>query len=245
MLDAKDGFHQVQLDEASSYLTTFWTPFGRYRYTRMPFGISSALEEFQRRMHAITQDLPGVEVIADDILVYGCGSTKEEYLQNHDANLKRLLDRAREQNLKLNKSKLKLRLPEVAYMGYLLTSEGLRPDPMKVKAIQELPRPEDKKAVERLLGCTNYLSRFLPNLAEVVAPLRKLTENLTPFYWQTQQESAFEQVRKLVTNSPVLKFYDVSDGVTIQCDASEKGLGATLLQNTKRPANCFCIPCPQ
>ena len=80
VLDAKDGFHQVQLDEASLYLTTFWTLFGRYRYTRMPFGISLAPEEFQHRMQAITQDLPGVEVIADDILVYGCGSTKEEYL---------------------------------------------------------------------------------------------------------------------------------------------------------------------
>ena len=96
-------------------------------------------------MHAITQDLPGVEVIADDILVYGCGcgSTKE-YLQDHGANLKRLLDWAREQNLKL-KIKLKLHLPEVAYMGHLVTREGFRPDPMKVKAIQELPRPEDKK----------------------------------------------------------------------------------------------------
>lgn len=74
--------------------------------------------------------------------------------------------------------------------------------------------------MERLLGCTNYPSCFLPKLAEVVASLRQLTEKSIPFYWQTQQESAFEQVRKLVTNSPVLKFYD----------ASEKGLGATLLQ---------------
>lgn len=87
--------------------------------------------------------------------------------------------------------------------------------------------------MERLLGCTNYLSCFLPKLAKVVAPLRQLTEKSIPFYWQTQQESAFEQIRKLVTNSPVLKFYDVSDDVTIQCDASEKGLGATLLQKAQ------------
>ena len=78
VLDAKDGFHQVKLDKSSSYLTTFWTPFGRYRYLRMPFGISSAPEEYQRRMHNILQGLPGVEVIADDILVYSSGSTKEE-----------------------------------------------------------------------------------------------------------------------------------------------------------------------
>ena len=158
VVDAKDGFHQVQLDKPSSYLTTFWTPFGRYRFQRMPFGILSAPEDFQRRMHLIVQDLPGVEVIADDILIYGCGETTEQYTQDHDANLRKLLQRAQEQNFKLNRKKAKLRLDEVAYMGDLLTSEGLRPDPMKVQAIAELPQPKDKKAVERLLGCVNHLS---------------------------------------------------------------------------------------
>ena len=86
VLDVKDGFHQVKLDEESSYLTTLWLPYGRYRYLKMPFGISSVPEEFQRRMHMMCQDLPGVAVI-DDILVYGCGSTEEEYRQDHDTNL--------------------------------------------------------------------------------------------------------------------------------------------------------------
>ena len=107
----------------------------------MPFGISSAPEEFQRRMHMIVEGLPGVAVIADDILVYGCGP---DYVADHDANLQRLLQRARESNLKLNKKKLRLRLEEVAYMGHLLTSKGIRPDPMKVQAIQALPQPNDK-----------------------------------------------------------------------------------------------------
>ena len=176
VLDAKDGFHQVKLDEESSSLTTFWSPYGRYRYLRMPFGISSAPEEFQRRMHMICQDLSGVAVIADNILVYGSGSTEEEYRQDHDANLKRFLQRAREANLKLNKHKLRLRLKEVAFMGHRLTAQGVCPDPAKVKVIMDMPRPEDKKGVERLLGCITYLSRFLPKLAEVVSPLRKLTE---------------------------------------------------------------------
>ena len=103
----------------------------------MPFGISSAPEEFQRRMHMIVEGLPGVAVIADDILVYGCGP---DYVANHDANLQRLLQQARESNLKLNKKKLRLRLEEVAYMDHLLTSKGIRPDPMKVQVIQALPQ---------------------------------------------------------------------------------------------------------
>ena len=230
VLDAKDGFHQVKLDDTSSYLTTFWTPFGRYHYLRMPFGISSAPEEFQRRMHATLQGLPGVEVIADDILVFGCGDTVEEYQRDHDTNLQRLLQRAREKNLKLNKKKLKLCLSEVSYMGHQLTREGLRPDPAKVKAIEDMPRPENKKAVERFLGCLQYLSRFLPQLAEVAAPLRLLTEQSVLFIWQTQQEEAFQALKTMITNVPVLKFYDLNEEATIQCDASEKGLGATLLQ---------------
>ena len=230
VLDAKDGFHQVKLDDTSSYLTTFWTPTGRYRYLRMPFGISSAPEEFQRRMHTTLQGLPGVEVIADDILVFGCGDTEEECQRDHDTNLQRLLQRARERNLKLNKKKLKLCLSEVSYMGHRLTRDGLGPDPAKIKAMKDMPRPDNKKAVERFLGCLQYLSRFLPQLAEVAAPLRLLTEQSAIFTWQTQQEEAFQSLKTMITNAPVLKFYDLKEETTIQCDASEKGLGATLLQ---------------
>ena len=142
VLDAKDGFHQVKLDDTSSYLTTFWTPFGCYRYLRMPFGISSAPEELQRRMHMILQGLHRVEVIADDILAFGCGDTDEECQRDHDANLEYLLQRAREQNLKLNKKKLKLCFSEVSYMGHHLTKHGLSPEPTKVKAISDMPRPD-------------------------------------------------------------------------------------------------------
>ena len=87
VLDAKDGFHQVKLDNKSSLLTTFWTPFGRYRYLRVPQGISSASEEYQRRQNEALAGLDGVEVIADDILCYGSGESMEEALADHDRNL--------------------------------------------------------------------------------------------------------------------------------------------------------------
>ena len=175
VLDAKEGFHQVKLDEESSFLTTFWTPFGIYRYLRMPFGIASAPEEYQRRQIEILQGLPGTAVIADDILVYGCD------VAEHDRNLRTLLHRARQANLKLNRKKIRLRLDEVTYMGQVLTSKGVRPDPRKVEAIKNLQRPDSKKAVQRLLGCVNYLLRYLPRLADVSEPLRKLTEQSTIF----------------------------------------------------------------
>ena len=181
-------------------------------------------------MHNILQGLPGVEVIADDILVYGCGTTKAEYLKDHDNNLKGLLERARETNLKLNRKKLKLRLTEVRYMGHVLTSKGLQADPMKIKAVIDMPKPQDKKGVERLLGTVQYLSRFLPKLSDVAKPLRQLTEKEVVFTWQQQQEEALNTIKHLLTSSPVLKYYNVDEDVTLQCDASDKGLGAALLQ---------------
>lgn len=147
VLDTKDGYWQIQLDEASSYLTTFWTPLGRYRWLRMPFGIKPAAEEYQRRQHEVLQGLKGVTVIADDILVYGCGDTTEEAMEDHDKNLSALLQRARAVNLKLNKRKLRLKLPSVTYMGHLLTTEGLRPDPDKIAAIQNMQMPHDVKSL--------------------------------------------------------------------------------------------------
>lgn len=167
-------------------------------------------------MHDIVHGLLGVEVIADDILVYGSGNTEEEYIQDHDTNLTKLLERARAVNLKLNKKKLKLRLSEVGYMGHLLTNDGLWADPEKIKAIIEMPKPQGKRAVERLLGTVQYLSRFLPRLSEVAKPLRQLTEKEALFTWQQSQEEAFACIRKLVTSTPVLRFYNVNEEVTLQ-----------------------------
>ena len=197
----------------------------------MPQGISSAPEEYQRHQNEALSGLNGVEVIAADILCYGSGETIDEALADHDSNLLSLLVRAREVNLKLNKKKLRLRLEQVPYMGHLFTSEGLRPDPQKVEAIVNMPRPDDKRAFQRLLGRVTHLSRFMPTLSEVSEPLHKLTEKNNLFMWESQQEEAFQTIKNMISSTPVLKYYDVVSETTIQCDASESGLGATLLQD--------------
>ena len=110
VVDAKDGFLQVSLDEESSFLTTFWTPFGWYRWTRMPFGLKSSPEEFQRRVDDGLEGLTNRAIIADDMIVYGSGNTEEESILSHDTALIALLDRCREINLKLNGKKLKFNL---------------------------------------------------------------------------------------------------------------------------------------
>ena len=128
-LDAKDGFYQISLDQASSKLTTFWTPFGRYRYLRMPFGVSLAPEEFESNLQEKLADLEGVEVIIDDIIVMGFGETQEQAVRNHDENLLKLLERARKVNLRLNSKKIEMKKSEVKFMGHLISKDGLKPDP--------------------------------------------------------------------------------------------------------------------
>lgn len=230
-LDAKDGFYQIGLDESISKLTTFWTPFGRYRYLCMPFGVSSAPEEFESTLHERLGDLEGVEVLRDDMLVVGYGDTLAEANKNHDESLLRLLKRARQINLKLNSKKFIMRRKEVKFMGHILSSTGLKPDPDKVKAVTEMPKPTTKQETLSLLGFVNYLAKFLPRLSEVAQPLREQTTKNARFVWSRQHDKAFAEVKQLVIAHPVLKYYGMSEEVTIQCDASEKGLGVTLLQN--------------
>ena len=116
----------------------------------------------------------------------GNGETLDEANKNHDENLVRLLDRARQVNLRLNSSKLHLRKSEVRFIGHLITSKGLEPYPDKVKAVEEMPEPTTKQELKSLLGFVNYLSKFLPKLTEVAQPLRDLTAKEAKFIWSTQ-----------------------------------------------------------
>ena len=120
-MDASNGFWQVQLEEKSTYLTTFNTPFGRYKFQRLPFGICSASEEYQQRMMQAVEGLKGIVVVADDILVLGQGETDEEAEKDHDQNLEELLKRCRETNLKINKNKVKFKQTSLIYMGHRIT----------------------------------------------------------------------------------------------------------------------------
>ena len=230
VLDAKNAFWQVELDDASSKLTCFNTPFGRYSWRRLPYGLSSSPEEYARRQDNALEGLKGVKTIADDMLVFGVGETTDEAVKDHNDNLRQLMKRCKEVGLKINKDKAKLGLTEVPFIGHVISREGLKPDPEKVRAIAEMPLPTDKKGIQRLMGFVNYLSKFLPNLSDLCAPLRALTVEGTVWEWTEHQTKAVDKIKKAVTNHPVLAYFDNNKEVTLQVDASETGLGAALLQ---------------
>lgn len=231
-VDAKHGFWQVSLDKKSSMMTSFWTPFGRYRFLRMPFGISPAMEIYQKKQNEVLQGLKGISVMADDILIYGCGDSYEEAVKDHNKNLENLLTRLRKVNLKLNPDKVKLCLPEVKYYGHILTSNGVKPDTSKVSAITNMEKPKDKKGVLRFLGMVTYLNKFLPNLSTVAEPLRKLTHDNTDFIWTSVHDKVFEDLKQLVANATMLNYFNANKPVVIQTDASSTGLGCSLRQDS-------------
>ena len=160
-LDASSGFWHVKLDEKSSKLTTFNTPFGLYRFLRLPFGINSAPEIFQRRITQTFEDIDGADAIVDDILIWGKDVTE------HNKRLEQVLQRVRDINLKLNTEKSIVQTDEVTYIGHILSSKGIKPDPSKVQAITEMKSPQDKKELQRVMGMVNYLGKFIPNLSDV------------------------------------------------------------------------------
>lgn len=132
----------------------------------MPFGISPAPEEFPRYLDSALEGLEKIQAICDDILVCGVGELYEEAVQGHDNKLVSLLDRCRSKEIKLNSKRLLLCRNQVSFIGRLITSDELSPDPAKVEAIQKMPIPSNKQAVRRLIGMVNYLQRFSPNLSQ-------------------------------------------------------------------------------
>ena len=196
----------------------------------MPFGISSGPEEYQRRQHEFLHGLPGVINIADDICIFGCGDTIEDASVDHDRNLVRLLDKCSDHDLHLSAKKLQFKATSVTFMGHRLTDKGLEPDPAKISAITEMPRPEDKAGVQRFIGMCQYLSKFCPNLSASILPLRELTKQDAAFIWSNTHESAFNAAKELISRATALRYYDPSLPVTLRVDASEDAIGGVLLQ---------------
>ncbi len=172
LLDAASGFWQLPLDIDCAKLTTFINPFGRYFFRRLPFGITSVPEIFQREMSAILKDLEGVAVFMDNILVYG--NTPEE----HEYRLHRALEAVDRAGLMLNTEKCLLRQGQLRYLGHIIDKEGIHSDTAKIEAITNLEKPKNISELRRIFGMIHYLGRYVPHLSDVIRPLNDLLNEM-------------------------------------------------------------------
>lgn len=226
VLDMKDGFFQVMLDDKDK-LCTFGTPFGRYCFRRMPFGISSAPEVMQKINTAIFSDIQGVYVYFDDLIVAG------DSLVEHDKILSQVIDRAKKHNVKFNENKIQYRCETVKYVGLMLSKSGIKPDPEHVKAIEELKQPRSVKELQKFLGMCNYLSKFIPQYSKTTEPLRELLKKEVVWDWGTAQVKAFEEIKTRISSAPTLSVLKKNGNIVLQTDSSKSGMGACLLQEGK------------
>ncbi|GBM26626.1 Retrovirus-related Pol polyprotein from transposon 17.6 [Araneus ventricosus] len=170
-LDANSGFWQIPLDKKSSYLTIFMTPFGRFRFQRLSFGISSAPKHFQRRMSQMLEGIPGTICHMDAILIWG--STQEE----HDQRLTEVCKRLKNSGMTLNAKKGIFSQTSIKFLGHIIDGQGIHPDPDKIAAIENYQPPTNKKELKQLLGLANYLARFVPNYSDILFPLTSMLSN--------------------------------------------------------------------
>jgi len=225
-LDAKNGYWAIELDEESSLLTAFSSPASnqRYMFKRLPFGLNVSQDLFQEAMDQVLWNQPGTLGIADDVIVHGHND------EDHDANLHSLMAKAAEKGLVFNPEKCHIHVPEVPFFGTLYSANGARPDPDRVKEINQLPAPQCKQDLQSFLGMVQYLAPFIPNLSEQTSPMRSLLKKDVDFVFTATHEQAFKRVKECISEATTLRYYDPRLPTKIQVDASLKGLGAALIQ---------------
>ena len=152
---------------------------------------------------------------------------------SHDDNLKKLMHRCTERNIKLNNAKAQFKRDSVIFMGHKMTTEGTQADENKVKAILEMPPPTDILGVRGFCGMIQYLARCMPDMAIDLEPIRVLTRQHTDWNWSKDCEDAFKTVMKKITTAPMLAYFNAEKELVLQVDSSQDGLGVALMQEGK------------
>ena len=175
-------------------------------------------------MQNILEGNPNVLVLMDDILIHG------ENLSEHDAILDQVLTRLRDEGVTLNKQKCQFAVKSVKYLGHIVSEEGIQPDPDKVQAIREFKTTENVPDVQQFLGMINQLAKFVPHIATITKPIRELLVKTNVWVWDHPQESAFQELKRIITSDMVLKQFQPEAETVVSSDASSVGLDGLLKQ---------------
>ena len=225
-LDLLSGYHQIEVFEDDKPKTAFTSEFGHFEYNRMPFGLTNAPATFQRLMNNILQQFlyKSVVVYLDDIIIFS------KSFELHLIDLQNVFKVLQTVGLKLNLKKCSFFKETVSYLGHVISKNGILPDPSKQRAINNYPVPTNADQIRSFLGLANYYRKFIDNFAEKAHPLTELTKKNAKFEWTLDHSNAFEILKSMLVNSPILRFPDFTRDFLVYTDASGFGVGAILGQ---------------
>ena len=202
-LDLTSGYWQVKMSTGSREKIAFISPSGLYEFTSMPFGLCNAPATFQRLMEVVMHGLA-----RDCCMIYMDDTVLERTFEEHLTNLSKVFARLREAKLTLKPKKCQFARRKVEYLGHIVSEEGIATDPAKLEPVQRFPKPGDVNSLRSFLGLASYYRWFIPQFSKIAAPLYFLTKTGVPFDWTESCQESFEQLKQLLTKSPVLAFPD-------------------------------------
>ena len=223
-LDCMRGYWQIELTDRAKEISAFATPDGVFSYKVTPFGMKNSGSTFQRLMNRVIFELDGTVVYIDDICVYS------NHWRDHIKQLKALLERLKHFNLTITLAKSEFACATVTFLGHVIGQGQVLPINAKIAAILEFPIPVDVKSLQRLLGMVGYYRKFCRNFSTITAPLTNLLKKNKRFVWSDECQKAFENIKAILTNYPVLHAPDYSKPFKLTVDASDIGIGAVLAQ---------------
>ena len=229
VLDLKSGYNQMSIRKEDRSKTSITLPFGLWQYTTCPYGLSGAPSSFARLLSLVLGDLAPTDAVSyfDDILVFSGD------FDTHLLRLEKVFRRLSAANLTLNLSKCKFFQSEITYLGHVVSSDGVSPDPEKVDKVKDWPVPMNEKALSQFLGLATYFKRYIKDFAAIAAPLHHLTRKDVDFHWDAEAQMAFDSLKAALCTAPVLKYPDFSPGASefvLDVDCSGSKMGAVLLQ---------------
>lgn len=228
VLDLASGFHQIEIDPADIPKTAFNVDGGKFEFVRMPFGLKNAPATFQRLMDSVLRKHLNIRcfVYMDDIIIFS--SSLEEHLQD----IKKVLQTLRESNLKVQSDKSEFLRKEVEFLGHLVTTEGVKPNPKKIEAIVNWPLPKSPKELKSFLGTISYYRRFIPRFAHIAKPMTsKLRGKTKVVEIDDVYKKAFDELKKIMTSELLLAYPDFDQPFILTTDASNVAIGGVLSQS--------------
>ncbi|KAH7551149.1 reverse transcriptase [Bipolaris maydis] len=225
--DVREGFYRIRIKEGHEWMTAFKTKYGLFEYTVMPFGLTNAPATFQSVINNALHEYLGIFVTAylDDVLVYSSG-TREEHVEH----VKKVLRKLKEYKLYLQPGKCEFHTQETEFLGFIISTEGVKMNPKKIQTVQEWPKPNTVKDVQSFLGFANYYRKFIKDYSKITAPLTEITKKGNRFQWEQEHQEAFERIKQIFLEAPVLEMYSPQRPTRVETDASDYALGAVLSQ---------------